>query len=121
MDRMDDQEHDLREELRMYWPIALILLCAVVVTGIAAWQTAVNPHLNAKDFWGIPLWLTPLGYLGLTWLIAGIKKLNRPMTAFGAVLVYGLSTFLLFIPAMPEGLQWHYPIGAACLLLVLLG
>jgi len=107
--------------MKKEWPIALIVLVAVLVTGVAGWQTATNPRLNTQDTWGFYLWFTPLGYLLLTWFFGGTRRLNRPMIAMGAILVYGLATFLLFLPTMPIGLQWHYPIGAACLLLLFLG
>ena len=109
------------KDLKKYWPISLIVLCAVLVTGIAGWQTAVNPNLTNQDSWGFYLWFTPLGYLLLTWFFSGTEKLNRPMIALGAVLVYALSAFLLFVPSVPKGIQWHFPIGGACLVLVILG
>jgi hypothetical protein len=108
-------------EIKKYWPIGLIVLVAVLTTGVAGWQTAVNPYLNTKDTWGFNLWFVPLGYLVITWYFVTTKKLNRPIIALGAILVYGLSVFLLFIPTMPQGLQWHYPIGGACLMLYFLG
>lgn len=108
-------------DFKKNWPIGLIVLLAVIVTGIAGWHTTVNPTLNAKDSWGLYLWFTPLAYLLIAWYFCGTKKLNRPMIAMGAVLVYGLSAILLFAPGMPTGLQWHYPIGAAAILLYFFG
>lgn len=106
-------------DLKKYLPIGVLFVAALVVTGVAGWQYASQPSLGQQDSWGFYLWFTPMGYLLLTWLIAGTGKLNRTPIALAGMLVYLLSAFLLlFVPIMPPGLQWHYPIGAACLLLV---
>lgn len=108
------------EQLLQYWPIGVILLLGVVVTGIAAWRSKTNPKLNNQEQWGIYLWFTPLAYPLLTWFFVGTDKINQPVFAVAAIPIYILSAVLLFWKEMPKGLQWHYPIGAACLLLFFL-
>lgn len=110
------------KEVKEYLPTGLLMLVAVIVTGIAGMQYGANPDLGAKDSWGFYLWFAPLGYFLLTWYFAGTSKVNRWTTALAGVLLYTLSAvLLLFVPDMPPGLQWHYPIGAGCLLLYFLG
>lgn len=109
------------KEVRYYLPVGLILLAAVIVTGIAGWQYVDQPSLGRTDSWGFYLWFTPLGYLLLTWIFGGTRKLNRWPVALAGVLVYAISALLLFVPVLPPGLQWHFPIGAACLLLIFFG
>ena len=103
-------------EIRKYASIIVILLMAVLVTGIAGWQTQFNESLVQREgFLGLYLWFAPLGYVLITWYFTSTKALNRPIVAFGACVVFALSLFLLFVPVMPPGLKWHYPIGAACI------
>jgi len=109
------------KDIKKHLPIGLLLLVAVMVTGVAALQYTNNSNLGQQDGWGFYLWFTPLGYLLLTWLFAGTSKLNRWHITLAGVLVYALACFFLFMPNMPPGLQWHYPIGAAGLLLVFIG
>lgn len=108
-------------ELASYYPIGSLLLGALVVTGIAGIRYAKNPALGESDSWGFYLWFTPLGYLLLTWFFVGTAKINQLPVALGGLAVYALSAILLFVPNPPPGLKWHYPIGAACLLLFFLG
>ncbi len=109
-------------ETKQYLPIGLLLVAALIVTGIAGYQYQDNPSLGEKDsLWGIYLWLTPLAYLLIVWYLRKTSSLNRWPIALAGLLVYALSAFLLFVPSMPPGLQWHYPIGAAGILFYLFG
>lgn len=105
-------------DVKPYGPIGLLLIAALIVTGIAGAQYAGNPNLANKDGLGIALWFTPLAYLLLTWLFTSTQKLNRWPIAVAGVAVYALSAFLLFVPVLPPGLEWHYPIAAAGLILL---
>lgn len=110
------QRRTTMTEVRKYAPISTILIMAVAVTTVAGWQTQFNESLSLLDeFLGISLWFAPLGYILILWYSVGTEDLNRPIVALGAVVVFALSLFLLFVPTLPRGLEWHYPIAAACL------
>lgn len=125
------------DSLTQYLPLGILLLFALVTTGLAAWKYAPkvpntpnapvtvdgdeDSEANIEDSWGLPLWLTPLAYLLLLWFFAGTDKLNVLPVAVGGAMVYTLEAFLLFLPALPKGLRWHYPVGAAALLFFFLG
>lgn len=104
------------DQLKRNMPILVIFLAALVLTGVAGYQH--NTDLLTKDLWGIPFWLTPLGYLGLAALFGGLSGLNNWTAATVTMMVFALAGVLLFAPL--PGLQWHFVIGAAALVYVFL-
>lgn len=109
-------------QIRRYLPLILIVFFAVVVTGLAMYSHGSDTiNLTGKDTWGIPYWLTPLGYLGLALLFkGGFDHMNQPLYAVLAFFVYGLAAIALFI-TVPMGFQWHFIIGASALAYVFFG
>lgn len=106
------------EQIQEYGSFLLIILIVLATTGFAAWKIGTDSAKD-KDGWGFPLWFTPSGYFILAWIFGGIQRLNQPISVVGALLAYGLSIFLLFVSRrLPSGLQWHYPIGAAAIILI---
>lgn len=108
------------EDLKKYLPLVALLLAALIVTGLAIMQFPNNPSLGTKESFDIYLWATPIGYLGLLMLFKR-HGLNRWNIALVGVAVYFLSAVLLFVPVLPPGLQWHYPIGLAALVFLFFG
>jgi len=105
-------------EIISYAPLLLIIVVAILATGIAGWKETSKSASDSRDHWGFYLWFTPTGYLILSLLFRGINYFNRPIVALIAILVYGLSISLLFAPKLPSGLKWHYPIGIAAIIAI---
>ena len=106
-------------EIKEFWAFLVIILIALVVTAIAAWKTTSDPTTKEKDFWGFPVWFTPLAYLMLAWLLGGVVNLNKPISVLCAFFAYGLSVFILFMSRrLPSTLQWYYPIGLAAIITI---
>ncbi len=105
------------ESLRKYWPLLVIFLSALASSVVAGWYTTTelgSAVMLGPDSWGIPFWLTPLGYVGLVaWFTSG--GLNKPIIAIASVFVGLASISLLFVPLPPE-FQWHYIWGIAAII-----
>ena len=110
------------EQIKKYRFVLLITLFAVLVTGLALYNVSIeSPNMTVADTWGIPLWLTPLGYLGLALLFkGGVEKINQPIYALIAFFVYALAGAALFMPLPPQ-VQWHYIIGLSAIVYVFFG
>ena len=112
-------------QITEYGSILLILLMAIIVTGVAAWRISLDANKDKKDEdhdgWGFPIWFTPLGYLMIAWFFVGTSGLNQPISVLITFFAYSLSVFLLFLSrSLPSSLKWHYPIGAAVFLMLFL-
>lgn len=108
------------EDFKKYLPLVTLILAALIVTGIAVLQFPNNPVLGTKESFDLYRWATPIGYLGLLMLFKR-HSLNRWSIALIGLAVYFLSTVLLFVPILPPGLQWHYPMGLAALIYLFFG
>jgi hypothetical protein len=110
------------DQIKKYLSVLLIVLFAVIVTGLAIYaKGSESSNLLAKDSWGIPLWLTPVGYLGLALLIkGGPNEMNKPVYALIAFFVYALAAVALFVPLPPQ-FQWHFIIGLPTIIYIFFG
>ncbi len=110
------------DQIKKYWPTILIILFAVVVTGIAAYTQGSESHfILGSDEQQIPYWLTPIGYL-LIAIIAkkGVKELNNPLYVLVALVVYTISSLALFFP-LPHNLPWHFIVGVPTVAFIIWG
>lgn len=103
--------------LRKNWPLLVIFIAALASSVVAGWYTTTETGAEimlGPDSWGIPFWLTPLGYVLLVaWFTGG--GLNKPIFAIASLAVGAASIALLFIP-LPATFQWHYIWGVAALI-----
>jgi hypothetical protein len=109
------------EQIKKYLPVIIILVAALVVTGLAVYANGDQATVSGQDTWGFPYWLTPLGYLFLAIIFkGGVKNLNQPVYTLVGVIVYALSAVLLFVP-LPPDMKWHYVVGTATLAYIFFG
>lgn len=109
------------DQIRKYASVLLIGLFALIVTGLAIYVQGSQTILTNGDIWGIPFWLTPLGYLGLALLLKdGPENMNKPIYTLIAFFVYALAGVALFVPLPPQ-LQWHFIVGLPTFIYIIFG
>jgi hypothetical protein len=109
------------DQIKKYTPILLIVLFAVIVTGLAIFVQGSQEKLSGSDSWRIPYWLTPLAYLALALLFkGGPDNMNKPIFTLIAFFTYALAGVALFFPLPPQ-VQWHYIIGVVTIAYIFFG